>query len=641
MQVMRIRRRFIWAAYGVVLVIAGLGLRQMWLHHYDTNLLASRQRIGESMKRVESLIAASLSHVNMLRISAADALNDFGEGSVNVSPLYHHVVLAPGFGGYCSEPDRHVHERPAVSLSGLGSLPAQEEPIGREINMALLLNPQFAATAENIPNLAWAYYTSANRFLALYPAISCSDFHFTDDLLDHEFFKLGTPEVNPDHKPFWTQAYVDEAGKGLMATVGAPVYEGGRFLGTVAIDLTLQVLSQYVKNAEMDSGLSFIVNDKGQLLAHPTLVAPNDASAHRVEDAFGGDIADPMTVLAREAEDQFIEHGNLVIYSSSLSGAPWRYIHVSDRSALLWQALVDSRIEFAGFLLLVLLIAAFEKSRRIGFHLKRHVAELQETQLMLQAARDRAERAENAARQANRAKSVMLANASHDLRTPLNAIIGFSELALSQPFGPIGSAKYEEYLYDIHSSGNLLLAIVNDVLDLSKLEAGRYEMHEEAINVDTSLQMNSHLVSTQAERAGIELNLVVAPNLPLLWADRRAVQQIVLNLLSNAIKFTPRGGSVTVRAFMADDGRLAITFKDTGKGISAEDRALLFTPFSRGASANTANTQGTGLGLTIVKSLMELHGGTVAIDSAPGKGTTVSLAFPADRLKPLVNGIAA
>src|SRR5262249_47448112 len=158
-------------------------------------------------------------------------------------------------------------------------------------------------------------YTSARGFIVMYPFVGCDDFHFSVDLLTYEFFQLGTPDLNPQRQQFWTQAYMDRASKGLMATVGAPVYDGGRFLGTVAIDLTLQGLSDYVRDPYDAHGTSIIVNQQGQLLAHPTLISEHDTAAHRVEEAFGDRLTKPMAILLNDPQDQFVNHDGLLVYS--------------------------------------------------------------------------------------------------------------------------------------------------------------------------------------------------------------------------------------------------------------------------------------------------------------------------------------
>jgi signal transduction histidine kinase len=623
-------RKWIWSAYALVILLAGIGVWQMCLRHFDADLAAMRERATERAKQVEALLISVTNHVNMLRISANEGLNDFGEGvGHNTSPLFHHVKPSSNFAGYCSERDGHTHARSAPALSGLGSLPAPGSMLYRETNMALMLNPQFAATAENISNMAWAYYVSAAHFVVLYPFVDCAEFHYSDDLLQHEFFTLGTPVLNPSRATFWTKAYDDEAGKGLMATVGAPVYEGSRFLGTVAIDLTLNALSRYVRGTGLD-GVAFIVNKDGQVLAHPTLMPENATTAPPIAAAFGPEIANPERFVTWGTGGKFVAIGDKLIYATHLSTSPWNLVYVADQSTHMLNAFAESYIEIALFLVLVLLILAFERSRLAAAALNLHVAELQEAGKALREASERAQTAEAAARQADRAKSVMLANASHDLRTPLNAIIGFSELTLTEPYGAIGSERYRSYLRDIHASGNLLLAIVNDVLDLSKIEAGRYDMVEEPVDLGALSASVLNLIRSEAVKRQIELECLVPPI--EVYADKRSIQQVLLNLVSNAVKFTQPGGRVTLWCGLDAEGGLVFEVRDTGKGIAEADQKLLFRPFSRGASSSIANTQGTGLGLAIVKGLVELHQGSASLSSRLGEGTTVRLWFPAARV---------
>ena len=229
---------------------------------------------------------------------------------------------------------------------------------------------------------------------------------------------------------------------------------------------------------------------------------------------------------------------------------------------------------------------------------------------------------------ANRAKSDFLANVSHELRTPLNAIIGFSEIIKMQMFGQIGQPLYGEYARDIHSSGQHLLSIINDILDLSKIEAGRFELHPDAVSVAELFEDCARLVQERAHSAGLKLVRMIDPEIGLLWADKRAVKQILINLLGNAIKFTPQGGQVTLAAKAAPDGMIELSVADTGIGIPPEHLATALAAFGQVDNPMTRAQQGTGLGLPIVKSLVELHGGRFAIDSEVGHGTRVSAALP-------------
>ncbi len=233
---------------------------------------------------------------------------------------------------------------------------------------------------------------------------------------------------------------------------------------------------------------------------------------------------------------------------------------------------------------------------------------------------------------ANRSKSEFLANMSHELRTPLNAIIGFSEIIKGEMFGPVGNAQYAEYAKDIYDSGGLLLSLINDILDMSKIESGKRELQESTFDIDATIQSCARLVVARAKGNRQRLSVRVAQNLPAVRGEERAIKQIVTNLLTNAIKFTPEGGSITITAAMDPDGRLRVAVSDTGIGIAEEDIAKVLEPFGQVESALSRKHQGTGLGLPLTKSLVELHGGEFKLESTIGLGTTVNFWMPQTRL---------
>jgi len=230
------------------------------------------------------------------------------------------------------------------------------------------------------------------------------------------------------------------------------------------------------------------------------------------------------------------------------------------------------------------------------------------------------------AEEANQAKSKFLANMSHELRTPLNAIIGFSEIMESGMFGPLGAEKYNEYCSDIRGSGQYLLEVINDILDMSKIEAGRLRLDFEDIGLDTLLNDAMRVVAARAEDKALQVTARISPRLKLR-ADRRALKQVALNLLSNAIKFTPTGGRIMVRG-RATSHSIILSIADTGIGIARDALARLGRPFEQVESQLTKSHQGSGLGLAISKSLVELHGGRMRIRSTLGKGTIVMVRLP-------------
>ncbi len=252
----------------------------------------------------------------------------------------------------------------------------------------------------------------------------------------------------------------------------------------------------------------------------------------------------------------------------------------------------------------------------------RDISQQREAEYELRVMRDRAE-------EANRAKSRFLATMSHELRTPLNAIIGFSELMSEEIFGPIGAPRYREYLKDIRNSATHLLGLIGDILDVSRIEAGKIDLEPEYLDVRGVSAEMIDMVQARAQQKGLQLKLEVPEGLPAVYADNRTFRQCVLNLLSNAIKFTPTGGVISIGAEADNPEGYLVWVADTGRGIPADQIAKVLEPFSQvEEDIERRQHEGSGLGLSIVRSLMELHGGGVSIESTNGEGTTVTLQFP-------------
>jgi cell cycle sensor histidine kinase DivJ len=256
------------------------------------------------------------------------------------------------------------------------------------------------------------------------------------------------------------------------------------------------------------------------------------------------------------------------------------------------------------------------------FVLLRQNGEMEELRAALALARD-------AADSNNAAKDRFLAAVSHELRTPLNAIIGFSDMLVNGMCGSFGDPKQREYVSMIRESGNHLLAVVNSILDVSKMEAGSYDIHPEAFRFRDAAEMCRAMMALQAEAKNVALNVRIGPGVGDVVADRRAVKQMLINLVSNAIKFTPGGGSITLAATRLGS-RLHFSVSDTGIGIAEADLARIGEPFTQIQNDYTRQFEGTGLGLSVVRGLVGLHRGTMTIESAPGQGTTVAISLPVD-----------
>lgn len=253
------------------------------------------------------------------------------------------------------------------------------------------------------------------------------------------------------------------------------------------------------------------------------------------------------------------------------------------------------------------------------------IAELEQEKAISDEARRRAEAANNS-------KSQFLATMSHELRTPLNAILGFSEVIKAEVMGPVGTPVYKEYAGNIHDSGRHLLNLINEILDLSRIEAGRYELTEERVELSDVVDDCVRLLKLRADAKRLDISIVAGDRLPAVWADQRALRQICLNLMSNAIKFTPKGGRITVAIAAAPGSGQSLSVKDNGPGIPANEIPKVLQPFGQGTLAHQTAEGGTGLGLSIVQNLIELHGGQFELKSELRKGTEAIVTLPTRRV---------
>ncbi|MBL8572563.1 MAG: sensor histidine kinase [Hyphomicrobiaceae bacterium] len=253
------------------------------------------------------------------------------------------------------------------------------------------------------------------------------------------------------------------------------------------------------------------------------------------------------------------------------------------------------------------------------------IAELEQAKAISDESRRKAE-------EANLAKSRFLATMSHELRTPLNAILGFSEVIKGEMLGPLENATYKDYVGDIHASGQHLLNLINEILDISRVEAGRYKLNEEAVTLLYTVEDCVHMMKLRAKNKGLTIVEQYEDNLPKIWADERAMRQIVLNVLSNAVKFTPAGGSITVKVGWTAGGGQYVSIKDTGPGIPEEEIPVVLSAFGQGSIAIKSAEQGTGLGLNIVQALVAMHDGTFDLRSKLREGTEITFTIPSPRV---------
>jgi len=430
------------------------------------------------------------------------------------------------------------------------------------------------------------------------------------------------PAAAPGQRSLW----IDARGQGF-GKAGADGYS--RIIG-VALDVTeervAQARAQAAENRLRDAiesvSEAFVLWDR-----HGRLLMCN----RNYRNVFS---LEPQLLRPGAARAEINRHAALAIKQEHPAPDGARGVREAEMRDGRWIQISERRTAEGGLVMTAADITAIknqEEARRLNEEqLQNAVAGLERSQEQLAELARKYETEKVRAEGANRAKSEFLANMSHELRTPLNAINGFSEIMMNEMFGPLGDGRYKDYSQDIHSSGQHLLALINDILDMSKIEAGKMNLKFEPVHLEDVAEDAVRLVRNRAEAAGLNLSIDFPP-LPEIEADYRAIKQVLLNLLSNAIKFTPRAGSVTLRAEVRRDpfgDMVRVSVSDTGIGIAKEDLARLARPFEQVESQFSKTTQGTGLGLALTKSLISMHDGHLEMASTPGEGTTVSFALP-------------
>lgn len=331
-QVSRFHKRqslFIFLAFFILLTVLIIvtGRHYLDAQKYEREILA--REFQERIIYLDHLLSSVTDNVNRMRtLAEADLMQSRYSQTLNEPIEFSYLKDAPNQTYYTLDNfDFPIKKEMIGNLTGLGSLEYRNDDFYKEIYMALNLNPLFRTISESLENVAWVYYTSKNNFLNIYPWVSSADFRFSKELLSHEFYKLGVPEQNPGRDSFWTQVYVDEYGKGLMTTCAAPVYDNDRFLGTVAVDLTVDFLNTIVKRFTISRGVMCLINDRGQLLAHPSAISSKDKKAKMLDEILPVELKSLSTPVTRLPDEKHIQKNSYLIYSDHLHQAPWQVLY--------------------------------------------------------------------------------------------------------------------------------------------------------------------------------------------------------------------------------------------------------------------------------------------------------------------------
>lgn len=690
----------------VVIVAAGISYLQ-FRSQYEQELQAIANRLNDRSINLDYTLKLVTNRVTALQLQGQSFLTVTRDRSLPASP-YNQLQEVPEQNRFNLDQLRPPLTREMVgNLTGLGTLQNRSLEFNRELNMALSLNPSFQVTAQVVPGMAWVYYTSLNQFTNLYPWVPSQQQHFSPQMYQQEYFRLGRPENNPQRRLYWTQTYIDEGGKGLMVTAAMPVYDSDQFLGVVALDLTLDTLNSYISGLDLPESHLFLVNAQGQLLAHPSLVHSHQKHLPPLAQAFPPALADQWQRFPAGQSMQIREMDGYLVIDKPLTNAPWRVVFWMPMSAvsriLLEKNFFPALVLLLG-LMLMLAIAQWltrrefilpagqllehiqqesealaqgnqdvappippwvsqnwrpwfvtisetfaanrsllQQSQEAATELKLKAesltqarASLQEVNQKLAEANQNLEQkvaqrtteliaAMEAAEAANQSKSSFLANMSHELRTPMNAIIGYSEMLIEEA-EELEPAEFVPDLQKIQVAGKHLLLLINDILDLSKIEAGRMELYLETFDLKTLVDEVVSTIQPLLEKNHNRLAIVCDRNMGSLHADLTKVRQILFNLLSNACKFTEAGRiSLTIER---QDEWVSFQVKDSGIGMTPEQMAKLFQPFTQADASTTRKYGGTGLGLAITQRFCQMMGGKLDLKSALGEGTSFTLRLP-------------
>ncbi len=596
-----IRRAGLLAFYAVALSAAGWFLVSK-LDSARADLQQERLTALETVQTQLSLsMVAAQSYVELLQTTVQ---NELAVRPADAPPsLLLNAVKADAQGVFSLDQLPPTIEKKEIgNLTGFGGLKGRDDYFRREMEVALSLRSAFARIIANLPNAAWVYYVSGSRFEHVYPWVPSSQAAYKDEDLTQQYFLRGMPENNPKRTPYFTDIYDDDFGKGLMITMGRPVYDGDRFTGIIGLDFTLGTLDSILAHFPRRFGEIYLVDAKKTVIGYSLRTDSKHAVRLPASAAIDAALTDAFT------EPRVSEEQGRIITAQKIKVLPFTLVAIAPKADMWAQVLSRSVLEITAFLVVLTLLAFLEWRRRVA-------GELVE--------------AKNQAEEATRAKSSFLAMMSHEIRTPMNGVMSMAEMLdqtdLSEDQRGMSSV--------IRSSAAALLTIINDILDFSKIEAGKLDIEKAPFSLIDVVESAGELMSQRADDKGLQLATIIDPACPTaLTGDPARVRQVLLNLVGNALKFT-ESGSVTLRARLAEGSgaeRPVIHFAvtDTGIGLTPEQQGRLFKAFAQADVSTSRKYGGTGLGLSISQRLCELMHGRIGVTSQIGQGSTFWFELP-------------